>query len=93
MNKITLEPNARQVLIGTLLFADVNTLRQTSSKTIKSSGTTYGVVEKDPTDIGSNMYHANILGHPIPRDLRCLNAWQFSFGKHGHMQRYCDKLL
>ena len=32
-------------------------------ETTKVQGNTYGEVERDKTDIGSNMYHANLLGH------------------------------
>ena len=37
--------------------------------TIKSWGTTYGGMERDTTDIGSNMYHGTTLDHPTHREL------------------------
>lgn len=52
---------------------------------------TYGQVDKDTADIGSNVHHANIINQVAARELWYQNAWCFSCGKYGHLQKDCDQ--
>ena len=42
---------------------------------------------RDVIDIGSNVYHANIISHTIARGLQYQHALCFNCGKFGHLQQ------
>ena len=56
-------------MIGILVFENKNTLWINKYLTIKNWGTTYGRIDRDTTDIGSNMYPDTTVAHPILREL------------------------
>ena len=62
-----------------------------SQEESKGIGTTYGQVERDTTDIGYKVYHANIIGQGTHRGLHYQNAKYFGCGKFSHLQRNCDQ--
>ena len=50
------------------------TCEWTRTYKIKDWGTTYDGMERDTTDIVSNMYHGTTLGNPKPRGLWSLHV-------------------
>jgi hypothetical protein len=46
---------------------------------------------RDKTYIGSNMYHTDITGQAIAKDLQYQNVWCFNSRKYGYLQRNWDQ--
>lgn len=69
MNKAVSDPDARQVLIETLVVEKLKTECKKVIRLLKAQTLSMAEWIKDMTNIGSNVYHANITGKARAKSL------------------------